>query len=121
MDIVSCCGILCGECPVYIATQKDDDTMRKYLAHEYSMGGQVFYPKDITCHGCHTVSADHNKFGKGCEIRKCCKERHIKICAECKDFPCEKIETYVPDGSEHKCRLEEMHKACEGLIGGDAN
>ena len=38
MDIVSCCGMMCSECPVYIATQRDDETMRKYLAHEYSMG-----------------------------------------------------------------------------------
>ena len=42
---------MCSECPVYIATQRDDETMRKYLAHEYSMGGAVFYPKDIVCHG----------------------------------------------------------------------
>ncbi len=116
MDQISCCGIMCNECPVYIATQRDDDTMRKYLAHEYSFEGTVFYPKDIVCHGCHTVSADHNKFGKNCKIRRCCKETHVKICAECKKFPCNKTDEYIPAESEQMYRLFEMHKACENLI-----
>lgn len=116
MDIISCCGMMCSECPVYMATQKDDETMKRYLAHEYSMGGQVFYPKDIVCHGCHTVSGDHNKFCKGCEIRQCCKDKKIKLCAECKSYPCEKVLAYVPEGTEHRNRLDEMHKACENLL-----
>lgn len=115
-NMVSCCGIMCEECPVYIATERDDDTMRKFLAHEYSSDSQVFYPKDIVCHGCHTVSADHNKFGKSCCIRKCCKDKHVKICAECTAFPCEKTAQYIPPDSEQMYRLEEMHKACEGLL-----
>lgn len=116
MEMVSCCGMMCGECPVNIATQKDDETMKRFLAHEYSMGGQKFFPKDISCQGCLTVSADHNKFGKSCEIRKCCKEHHIRLCAECKDFPCSKADTYIPEGTEQRARLEEMHKACEKLL-----
>lgn len=116
MDIISCCGIMCSECPVYIATQKNDDSMKKYLAAHYSSPEQTFYPKDISCHGCHTVSADHNKFGKNCQIRKCCKVNHKRICAECKNFPCDKTEKYIPQGTEHRFRLEEMHEACKNLI-----
>ncbi len=115
-NIVSCCGMLCEECPVYIATERDDDTMRKYLAHEYSAMGQEFYPKDICCHGCHTVSADHNKFGRTCEIRKCCKEHKIKLCAECKEYPCSRAESIIPQGTEQRYRLDEMHKACDKLL-----
>lgn len=107
---------MCSECPVYIATQRDDDTMRKYLAHEFSMGGQVFYPKEIVCQGCQTISGDHNKFCKGCEIRKCCKEKHVMICAECRYYPCDKIRENVPADSEQFARLEEMHEACKNLI-----
>ena len=116
MDIVSCCGIMCSECPVFIAALRDDDTMKKYLAHEYSLGGQVFYPKDISCRGCRDASSEHNKFCKGCEIRKCCRENYVRICAECRHFPCEKINSYSPEGSEQRDRLNEMHEACKGLI-----
>ncbi|MGN0587307.1 MAG: DUF3795 domain-containing protein [Oscillospiraceae bacterium] len=116
MEMVSCCGMMCGECPVYTATVREDEAMKKYLAAEYSFDGAKFYPKDIVCHGCLTVSADHNKFGKNCEIRKCCKEHHIRLCAECKDFPCGKTRELVPSDSEQYARLEEMHKACENLL-----
>lgn len=117
MEMISCCGIMCGECPVNVATERDDDSMRKYLAHEYSaFGDQEFYPKDMTCHGCLTVSADHNKFGKNCQIRKCCKEHHIRLCAECKEYPCGKVTEFVPEGTEQRDRLNEMHKACENLL-----
>lgn len=114
MDMVSCCGIMCNECPVYIASERDDDSIRKFLAMQYTQDGAVFYPKDINCCGCHTVSADHNKFGKSCEIRKCCKSKRVKICAECVDYPCDRIREYVPDDSEHGARLKEMNAALYG-------
>ena len=116
METVSCCGIMCNECPVFIATERDDDSMRKFLAHEYSDGERKFYPKDISCCGCRTVSADCNKFGKGCEIRKCCKERHVMLCAECKNYPCDKIQSCVPWGSGQRVRREEMRNACRELL-----
>ncbi len=116
MEKISCCGIICSECPVYTATERNDPSMKKYLAHEYSSEEAAFYPKDISCFGCHTVSADHNKFGKGCKIRKCCKSKGVKICAECRDFPCSLTEEYVPLGTEHRARLEEMHEACKSII-----
>ncbi len=112
---ISCCGMICNECPVYIASLRNDDSMKRFLAHEYSAGGQVFYPKDIDCRGCHSELADHNKFGKDCEIRKCCREKQIRLCAECKDYPCGKAEKYIPEGTEQRCRLEEMHGVWEKL------
>ncbi len=114
MDIVSCCGIMCGECPVYIATERNDDSIRKYLAMQYTQSGAAFYPKDINCQGCRSLSADHNKFGKACEIRRCCKEKKVKICAECTEYPCAKIEELVPSDCEHRERLDEMNAALYG-------
>ena len=49
METVSCCGIMCNECPVFIATERDDDSMRRFLALEFSDGERKFYPKDISC------------------------------------------------------------------------
>lgn len=107
---------MCNECPVYIATERDDESMRRFLALEFSDGERKFYPKDISCCGCRTVSADCNKFGKNCRIRKCCKEKHVNLCAECKEFPCKKTEENIPEGSEQRHRLEEMHEACKNLL-----
>lgn len=113
---VSCCGVLCSECPVHIATVKDDVNMKRFLAHELSSGEERFSPEDIVCDGCRMASADVNKFGKSCEIRKCCKENKVRLCAECKKFPCEMADELIPEGSPGRLRTEEMHEACKGLL-----
>lgn len=109
MELVSCCGIMCSECPVYIATVQNDDSMKRFLAMEYSTGEQKFYPKDIMCLGCHAETTGRSKFGKDCQIRKCCIKEKVKICAECEKFPCSLTGEYIPEDSEHMDRLKEMH------------
>jgi hypothetical protein len=34
------------------------------------------------CHGCH----DNSK-ATWCKVRSCCREKHVKTCAECDEFP----------------------------------
>jgi hypothetical protein len=42
MEYISYCGLLCNECPVYIATAKNDEQMRAKLAKEYSTASSQF-------------------------------------------------------------------------------
>ena len=35
MEYLSYCGILCNECPLFIATKNNDDAMNEKLAVEY--------------------------------------------------------------------------------------
>lgn len=116
MEIISCCGIMCGECPVYIAAERGDGSMKKYLAHEYSSAGRELTPEDIVCGGCHSADRENDKFRGGCVIRSCCREKNVRLCAECRDFPCSKVHEYIPEGTEHRARLEEMHEACRELL-----
>lgn len=53
MEEISYCGIKCNECPVYIATEKNDDVMRINLARDYSTEKCSFTKDDINCKGCH--------------------------------------------------------------------
>ena len=59
------CGVFCGACPSF---QK-------------------------SCLGCSAASQEQRRTSwMGCKIRKCCyEERELQFCAECGDFPCEKI------------------------------
>ena len=34
--IIAYCGLICSECPAYIATQKDSDEERKKVAEKWS-------------------------------------------------------------------------------------
>ena len=35
-QIISRCGLICSECPAYVATQKDDNQMRATVAADWS-------------------------------------------------------------------------------------
>lgn len=116
MEIISCCGIMCGECPVYIASEREDEQMKKYLARKFSTPERQLTPGDICCKGCHSPDREDDKFRGECRIRACCREKSVRLCAECREFPCDKVQTYVPEGTEHRARLAEMHEACRELL-----
>jgi hypothetical protein len=61
------CGIYCGYCPVYRC-------------------------KDERCSGCEWVNKRLRKVGgshRSCVFRECAKEKNVKCCFLCEDFPCE--------------------------------
>jgi len=50
---VAWCGIDCTECKAFIATQKNDNTMRRQVADEWSKAfGYEIKPEEINCDGC---------------------------------------------------------------------
>lgn len=99
--MIGSCGIICSDCPAYLATKNNDDDLRKTTAVDWSkMYKSDIKPDDIFCSGC--IQAEGRLFGhcSVCEIRKCSRERNLPNCAHCDDYPCEKIIEffgYVPD------------------------
>ena len=98
--IISFCGLVCSECPAYIATQKDDDAERKAVADKWSkeFNADISF-EDINCDGC---ISDERVFQhcNVCEIRLCGKEKGILNCAFCDTYACEKLSKFfemVPD------------------------
>ena len=66
---IACCGLDCGLCP-------------------------TFYIKGPSkCPGCY--GPNFIKKHPSCSIITCCvKKKHFETCAECKDFPCEKLKDW---------------------------
>jgi len=51
--MISRCGLVCTECPAYIATQEDDDKKREEVAELWSKQFKMdIKPKDVNCVGC---------------------------------------------------------------------
>ena len=47
------CGINCSECPVFIATQKNDNSERERVAKLFTeQYGEAYEAADINCYGC---------------------------------------------------------------------
>jgi hypothetical protein len=89
---IAYCGIICSDCPVFVATQNNNDSERQRVAEIFTKQyGTEYKPADINCDGCLSDGQRAFSYCNMCEIRKCGKERHVENCAYCKDYPCEKL------------------------------
>ena len=98
--IIAYCGLICTECPAYLAKQNDDNDLRIKTAEEWSkMYGADIKPENINCQGC-TIEGIKFAHCLKCEIRACGIEKEVKNCGHCDDYPCSKIQEFfgfVPD------------------------
>jgi len=93
---IAYCGIICSECPAFLATQKNDDNERKKVAEMWSKQFNAeFKPEDINCDGCLSESERLFNYCRVCEIRKCGQEKGVKNCAYCDDYACETLNKLV--------------------------
>ena len=109
--MIAYCGIICSDCPAYIATQKNDNKMRKETAEKWSKEyNSNFKPEDINCDGC--ISNSDRLIGHClvCEIRKCGKEKGVKNCAYCNEYPCTKLSEFLKMVPKAKTTLDEIRK-----------
>jgi hypothetical protein len=90
-EIIAMCGLICNDCLVYIATQKNDDNIRKRVVKTWSTETEHLTLNDIHCNGCQTEGKLY-RFCSTCEVRKCNLERGVNICAYCAEYPCKKLE-----------------------------
>jgi hypothetical protein len=80
------CGYNCGLC----AARSDDpalrqrmvDGWRKYLGHEH------YTAENVRCDGCRL---GEHVADQACQARPCAREKGLESCAECAEFPCDKV------------------------------
>jgi hypothetical protein len=110
--IIACCGIACSDCPTFNATKMDDDVERKKVADLWTKQyGHPFKAEDINCNGCLTEGPRVFNYCNICEIRKCGRERHVKNCAYCNDYKCEKLSKLHEQAPKVKETLDAIHKS----------
>lgn len=91
--MIAYCGLICTDCPAFIATQQNDDNKRLKTAKAWSKEfGAEIKPEDINCDGCLTNNGRLFKHCKVCEIRQCGQEKNIDNCGHCSDFACDKLD-----------------------------
>jgi hypothetical protein len=113
--MVAICGLICTDCPAYIATQRDDNEERREVAELWSSDQYPLAPEDINCDGCLTNGKRLCTFCLECVIRRCGFSRRVVNCAHCEEFPCENLKYHwqAMDAPEAKARLEEIRKGLE--------
>jgi len=108
-EIIAFCGLNCGGCKAFEATQKNDNVLRNQVAEEWSkMFGREIEPEEINCVGCLTTSGPHIDYCSICEIRQCGIEKAVENCARCVDYKCEKLAKFHENAPKAKENLEKI-------------
>ena len=106
--IIAYCGLVCSDCPAYIATQADDRAALEQVAARWR---EEYNAPDITvesviCDGCVTADGRHCGHWFDCQIRTCGMERGVANCAHCDDYACEKLEGFFGFAPEARVTLD---------------
>jgi hypothetical protein len=83
---VGFCGYDCGHC----AARSDDRAERQKLVDGWKrlFGHQKYTADNVRCDGCR---AGARLADTECMVRPCAVERKVESCADCPDFPCDKV------------------------------
>lgn len=109
--IVAYCGLVCSDCPAYIATQSNDPAALEQVAAQWR--AQIDSP-DITadsilCDGCPGTNGGRRiSYCDTCAIRACAVERELSNCAHCPDYACEKLEGFFAHAVEARTVLDDI-------------
>lgn len=100
--IIAYCGLICTDCPAYIATQADNRAALEKVAAQWreEYNAPNITVESVVCDGCLTDDGRKCSHCFECDIRACALGRSVANCAHCQDYGCEKIEKFfgfVPD------------------------
>ena len=112
--IVAYCGLVCTDCPAYIATQADDRAALERVAAQWR---EEYHAPNITvesviCDGCLGSNGRHCSHCFECEIRACGVGRGLPNCAHCAEYgTCEKLAGFIEFVPQVRATLDEIRKA----------
>jgi hypothetical protein len=88
--LMAFCGLDCRECPVFVATAKDDDVARQKVAQEWTPIALEHWTKeplkasDMNCRGC---KSDLIFLGcRLCPMRNCSSGKGYDHCGQCAEL-----------------------------------
>ncbi len=110
--MIGYCGLICTDCPAYIATQADDRSVLEEVAARWSKEFDVALTADeCLCDGCVATTGREMAHCSECRIRACARERSVRNCAHCSDYPCRILNEFLAMAPAAKSTLEEIRRA----------
>ena len=94
--IIGACGLVCSECPAFLATRAGDAAAIARVAEEWTKTYATdVRPEHVWCDGCMTGGERACAHAAECEVRACVAGRGLTSCAACADYGCETIEAFL--------------------------
>lgn len=110
-EIIAYCGLDCGKCEAFAATQANDLERKTEMAKRWTEGLDVeFKPEDIDCIGCKSAKIS-GWCTKICRIRPCAEAKCVQTCAHCDDYPCTQLKHFLSNEPKAARNLEGIRQA----------
>jgi len=107
--MIAACGLVCSQCPAYIATLNNDDQLRQQTAASWSkMFNIAVKPEDINCLGCFSKEEPIFAHCQECKIRACCLKKVLTNCSCCLDYPCPMLSEFHVQAPAAKEKLDTL-------------
>ena len=108
--MVAYCGLVCTDCPAYIATKENDEKKIEEIAAMWSKEYKAdIKAESVWCDGC-IVEGKKCAHCAVCEIRACAIQEEVKNCAHCVDYACKKLTQFFEMAPPAKDTLDEIAK-----------
>lgn len=106
--VIAYCGLVCSECPAYVATQADDRAALEQVAAQWreEYNAPEITVESVICDGCPGAAGRKCSHCFECEIRACAMGREVVNCAYCDDYGCETIVGFFGFVPEAKATLD---------------
>jgi hypothetical protein len=102
--LVAPCGLYCGACPMYLATQDGEEKI-KTLLQQFGARDPKMSLADLQCDGC-IAGGRIASFCRKCGMRECAQSKtNVTRCSDCADFPCSRITSFNNDGMLHHAEV----------------
>ncbi|MEA3238423.1 MAG: DUF3795 domain-containing protein [Candidatus Bipolaricaulota bacterium] len=109
--MIAYCGLVCTECPAYIATRNNDQGALKKVAEQWSKEfNATLTADDCACDGCLATTDRHMSHCAECKIRACAIEKKVRNCAHCTDYPCDELQGFFSLAPEAQATLEQIRQ-----------
>ena len=106
-NLVASCGLYCGACPMYLATQENDEQRMASIQKQFGGGALKLSQEDLLCDGC-LGGGRLASFCRKCAIRESAfSKTGTKRCSECAEYACSRITDFNNDGMLHHAEVLE--------------
>ena len=111
--MIACCGLVCSDCPAFLATKYDDDAARATTAAVWAEKyGLDVKPEDVNCDGCRNEGGRRMAYCRTCGIRACCSGKGLDNCTLCEEGPCDQLTKFNEFSPEAGAAFEELKRVC---------
>lgn len=101
------CGLVCSRCDACRATQENSPEKLELVAASWrELNSCDLITADLLpCDGCMNATGRKSYYcANMCEIRRCAIEKEIKVCSECPEFPCDKVDSFLKSAPEGQAK-----------------